>query len=175
MSANYEERRLTNRLNDVKKYEIIKERLKERGVTLEDIAQLTYDLQKPYVPDITMKLALEHVDRVVLKREVQHGILVGIELDVLAEKGLLSEPLHSMVMGDYGLFGVDEIIALSITNVYGSIGLTNFGYVDKLKPGIIGKLDNEGKKGGRCNTFLDDIVGAIASAAASSIAHNYAV
>ena len=89
------------------------------------------------------------------------------------KKGLLSEPLLSMLLNDYGLYGIDEIMALSIVNVYGSIGFTNFGYVDKLKPGIIGKLDRAGKEKGVCNTFLDDIVGAIAAAAASSIAHRF--
>lgn len=163
----------TNRLNDTKKYDIVKQRLLDRGVTLLDMAELTFDLQKPYVPDLTMAICLEHIDKVVLKREVQHAALVGIELDVLAEQKLLSEPLLSMLLADYGLFGIDEILALSIVNVYGSIGLTNFGYVDKLKPGIIGILDTDGKAEGRCNTFLDDIVGAIASAAASSIAHKY--
>ncbi len=164
-----------NRLNDPKKYDIVIRKLADRGVIPLDIAKLTYDLQKPYLEDITVDLCLVHVNKVLLKREVQHAVLVGIELDVLAEKDLLSEPLATLVKGDYGLFGVDEILALSIVNVYGSIGLTNFGYVDKLKPGIIGELDNEGKKEGRCNTFLDDIVGAIAAAAASSIAHKYAV
>lgn len=165
----------TNRLNDPKKYEIIKEKLLDRGVTPEDIAKLTFDLQKPYLPNIDMETCLIHVDKVLLKREVQHAVLVGIELDVLTEKGLISEPLSTLIKSDYGLFGVDEVLALSIVNVYGSIGFTNFGYVDKLKPGIIGVLDDEGKKEGRCNTFLDDIVGAIASSAASSIAHRYAV
>lgn len=163
-----------NRLNDTKKYDIIKQRLKDRGVELIDIAKLTFDLQKPYVQNLTIELCLEHVDRVILKREVQHAVLVGIELDILAEQKVISEPLLSMMLGDYGLFGIDEILALSIVNVYGSIGLTNFGYVDKLKPGIIGTIDEAGKEDGRCNTFLDDIVGAIASAAASSIAHKYA-
>ena len=174
MAAHLEEKRENNRLNDSKKYGIIKERLKERGVELEDIAQLTYDLQKPYVKDITLELCLDHVDRVVMKREVQHAVLTGLELDMLAEKRLLSEPLLSMLLGDYGLYGIDEIMALSIVNVYGTIGLTNFGYVDKLKPGIIKVLDDNGKNEGTCNTFLDDIVGAIAAAAASSIAHKYA-
>lgn len=164
-----------NRLNDPKKYETVKQMLAERGVTLNDIAQLTLDLQKPYLPHIDLDLCLVHVNKVLLKREVQHAILVGIELDVLAEKDMLSEPLSTLVKSDHGLFGVDEILALSIVNVYGSIGLTNFGYVDKLKPGIMGELDNDGKKEGRCNTFLDDIVGAIASAAASSIAHRYTI
>lgn len=162
-----------NRLNDPLKYEIVKDMLIERGVNLNDIAQLTYDLQKPYLPNIELELCLVHVNKVLLKREVQHAVLVGIELDVLAEKNLLSEPLLTLIKSDHGLFGVDEVLALSIVNVYGSIGFTNFGYVDKLKPGIIKTLDNEGKKEGRCNTFLDDIVGAIAASAASSIAHRH--
>ncbi|HKL47654.1 MAG TPA: phosphatidylglycerophosphatase A, partial [Candidatus Izemoplasmatales bacterium] len=101
------------------------------------------------------------------------AILTGIELDVLAEKKMLSEPLQSLIDGDNPLYGIDEILVLSIVNVYGSIGFTNFGYVDKLKPGIIGKLDEQGKEKDRCNTYLDDIIGAIAAAAASSIAHNF--
>ena len=72
-------------------------------------------------------------------------------------------------MRDEGLYGIDEILCLSIVNVYGSIGLTNFGYVDKIKPGIIGKLNDE--KSNCCNTFIDDVVGALAAAAASRIAH----
>jgi len=78
-----------------------------------------------------------------------------------------------MLKNDYGLYGIDEILALAIVNVYGSIGFTNFGYVDKVKPGIMARLDEEGKKQEKCHTFLDDIVGAIAAAAASSIAHRY--
>lgn len=174
MNDNTDLKKEYNRLNDTKKYEIIINRLKERGVEIIDIAKITYDLQKPYVKGITMDICLDHINRVILKREVQHAVLVGIELDVLAEKKLLSEPLLSMLLGDYGLFGIDEVLALSIVNVYGSIGFTNFGFVDKTKPGIIGKLDDEGKVEGKCNTFIDDIVGAIASAAASSIAHKYA-
>lgn len=163
-----------NRFNDIKKYEIVKERLRERGVELVDIANITLVLQRQYVPTITLEVCLEHVERVVMKREVQHAALVGIELDVLAEQGKLSEPLSEILLSDYGLFGIDEILALAIVNIYGTIGLTNFGYVDKLKPGIIGTLDSDGKKDGRCNTFLDDIVGAIAAAASSSIAHRFA-
>lgn len=163
-----------NRFNDVDKYKIVKQRLSDRGVELEDIAKITLELQRPYIPNIDLEICLEHVDRVVMKREVQHAALVGIELDELAERDILSEPLKEILMSDYGLFGIDEILALAIVNIYGTIGLTNFGYVDKLKPGIIGELDSDGKAEGRCNTFLDDIVGAIAAAASSSIAHRFA-
>ncbi|MBE0700625.1 MAG: phosphatidylglycerophosphatase A [Acholeplasmataceae bacterium] len=163
-----------NRLNDKEKYDIVVDMLKDRGVELEDIAAITLDLQVKYLPNLTFDLCFDHVKRVVMKREVQNAILTGLELDILAEQGKLREPLSSMLNNDYGLYGIDEVLALAIVNVYGSIGFTNFGYVDKLKPGIIQKLDDEGKKEGRCNTFLDDIVGAIAAAAASSIAHRYA-
>ena len=34
-----------------------------------DIAALTYDLQKPYVPTITIDICLEHVNNVLLKEK----------------------------------------------------------------------------------------------------------
>jgi len=154
--------------------EICIKTLEDRGVLLSDITEIVFDLQKKYIPDLTMEVCYEAVDRVLSKREVHNAILTGIELDVLAEKKMLSEPLQTLINSDNPLYGIDEILVLSICNVYGSIGLTNFGYVDKVKPGIIGRLDLEGKKTDRCHTFLDDIVGAIAAAAASSVAHNAA-
>jgi phosphatidylglycerophosphatase A len=146
--------------------------LEKRCVTLDKIVEIVFDLQKKYVPDITKELCLNAVNRVLDKREVQNAIVTGVELDMLAEKKMLSEPLQSLVSEDNPLYGIDEILVLSITNVYGSIGLTNFGYLDKVKPGIIGELDELGKNSDTCHTFLDDIIGAIAAAAASSIAHN---
>lgn len=161
-------------IKTVEMKEICIKRLEDRGVKLNDITEIVFDLQKKYVSELTMDTCLEAVDRVLSKREVHNAILTGIELDVLAEKKMLSEPLQTLVDSDNPLYGIDEILVLSICNVYGSIGLTNFGYVDKTKPGIIGKLDRLGKETNRCHTFLDDIIGAIAAAAASSVAHNSA-
>ncbi|MCF7924557.1 MAG: phosphatidylglycerophosphatase A [Candidatus Izimaplasma sp.] len=153
--------------------QISKDLLVERGVSIEAIAQIVYDLQIKYIPKITIEDCKDAIERVLDKREVQNAILTGIELDKLAEENKLSQPLETLINSDHPLYGIDEILVLSIVNVYGSIGFTNFGYVDKLKPGIIGKLDEEGKQPNKCNTFLDDIIGAIAAAAASSIAHNF--
>ena len=116
-----------------------------------------------------MEVCLYNVDKVLSKREVQNAVLTGIQLDLLAEKGALFPPLQDMIRHDEGLYGCDEVLALSIVNVYGSIGFTNFGYVDKIKPGILKELNR--KNGPNCHTFLDDIVGAIAAAASSRIAH----
>lgn len=146
-----------------------RELLKERGIDLKDIADLVYYLQNKYHDDLKIEDCLANVDRVLSKREVQNAIITGIELDILAEKKLISEPLLSVLLADEGLYGVDEIIAFSIINVYGSIGFTNYGYIDKQKPGILEKINEH--QDGVCNTFLDDIVGAIAAAASSRLAH----
>ncbi len=145
--------------------------LSERGVTIDDIAELVHYLQVQYFPELTLDLCRENVERVLAKREVQNAIITGIELDRLAEKKMLSEPLLDLIERDEGLYGIDEIVAFSIVNVYGSIGFTNYGYIDKVKPGILKKLDNSP---GSCHTFLDDIVGAIAAAASSRLAHRLA-
>lgn len=146
--------------------------LKKRGVEIEDIAQLVYYLQEKYHPSLAIEDCTENVERVLSKREVQNAILTGIQLDILAEQKKLEEPLQSIISTDEGLYGVDEILAFSIVNIYGSIGFTNYGYIDKQKPGILEKLND--KSSGQCHTFLDDIVGAIAAAASSRLAHRAA-
>lgn len=145
--------------------------LEERGVTIDDIAELVLYLQKKYNPTLDIEICRQNVERVLRKREVQNAILTGIQLDVLAEQKQLVEPLQSIIDSDEGLYGIDEILAFSIVNVYGSIGFTNYGYIDKVKPGILAKLNEH--NGTDVHTFLDDIVGAIAAAAASRLAHSY--
>ncbi|UJF16670.1 phosphatidylglycerophosphatase A [Jeotgalibaca sp. MA1X17-3] len=141
-----------------------------RGIDLDDIADLVLYLQKDYVPGITREDCRKNVEAVLTKREVQNAIITGIELDMLAEEGKVSQPLRDILVNDEGLYGIDEILALSIVNVYGSIGFTNYGYIDKVKPGILQDLNDRSNE--QCHTFLDDIVGAIAAAAASRIAHD---
>ena len=154
-----------------KLHEVALQKLNDRGVELEEIAELVYDLQSPYLNDLTTELCLENVKAVVRKREVQNAILTGIELDVLTEQKKLSSPLQEIIEEDEGLYGIDEILALSIVNVYGSIGFTNYGFLDKTKPKLISRLDDHNDKE-HTHTFLDDIVGAIAAAAASRLAHD---
>ncbi|MEV5025907.1 phosphatidylglycerophosphatase A [Paenibacillus sp. LPE1-1-1.1] len=156
-------------LNSRKVAEATDEWLIKRGVTKMAIAELVHFLQKDYFPDLTPEDCIVHVNAVLSKREVQNAVLTGIQLDILAEEGKLMPPLQDMIKHDESLYGCDEILALSIVNVYGSIGFTNFGYIDKLKPGILVKLND--KSDGEIHTFLDDIVGAIAASAASRIAH----
>ncbi|EOI54185.1 MULTISPECIES: phosphatidylglycerophosphatase A family protein [Enterococcus] len=143
--------------------------LEERGVTIEDIADLVFFLQKDYIEKLDIELCIHSVNRVLTKREVHNAIITGIELDKLAEQKKLDYPLQTILEEDEGLYGIDEIMALSIVNVYGSIGFTNYGYIDKVKPGILKKLNEH--DGVHVHTFLDDLVGAIAASAASRLAH----
>mgnify|MGYP000072165063 FL=1 len=145
--------------------------LKERGVSVIDIAKLVMYLQKDYIPGLSLENCVDSVDSVLSKREVHNAILTGIQLDILAEEDKLLQPLQEIVAQDEGLYGIDEILALSIVNVYGSIGFTNYGYIDKVKPGILQMLNDH--DGPRVHTFLDDIVGAIAASGASRLAHQY--
>ncbi|HLQ97992.1 MAG TPA: phosphatidylglycerophosphatase A [Candidatus Dormibacteraeota bacterium] len=146
-----------------------RELLIERGVTLNDIADLVYFLQADYHENLTIEECLHNVNQVLAKREVQHAILTGVQLDVLAEDNKLTQPLQKIIATDESLYGIDEIVAFSIVNVYGSIGFTNYGYIDKQKPGILKELNDTST--GKVHTFLDDIIGAIAAAASSRLAH----
>ncbi len=152
-------------------FDAVREKLLQRGVTIEDIAKITYEMQAKYNPELTLADCVESVEAVLRKREIQHAMLVGIELDVLAEKGLLSEPLLSLVQTDEPLFGCDETLAFGSVLGYGSIAVTTFGHLDKEKIGIIRKLDT--KIGAGVHTFLDDLVASLAAAASSRIAHRF--
>ncbi|MFH5182890.1 phosphatidylglycerophosphatase A [Paenibacillus sp. TAB 01] len=145
-------------------------KLAERGVTVADIALIVLEMQKPYEPNLQLEACVESVQAVLNKREIHHAILVGIELDELAEQGKLSEPIQSIIESDDGLFGCDETLALGSVFGYGSIGVTTFGHLDKHKVGIIKQLDTKGS--GQVHTFLDDLVASIAASASSRIAHH---
>ncbi|MDO7906119.1 phosphatidylglycerophosphatase A [Paenibacillus sp. JX-17] len=150
-------------------YEIAEALLKHRGVTIEQIADIVYQLQKVYHPLLQMDECIASVRAVLRKREVQYTLYTGIALDELAEKRQLPQPLQAIMEADEPLYGVDETLALGITSVYGMIGLTSFGYLDKKKMGIIDQLNH---KGNGIHVFLDDLVAGLAAAASARIAHD---
>jgi len=151
--------------------------LERRGVSVRDVADIVLSLQRPYNDRLTIDDCEESVRAVLAKREVQYTLLTGIALDELADRGLLPEPLQQIMEADESLYGVDETLALGIVSVYGMIGLTSFGYLDKMKPGVIGRLNGAANGGstdrhGRgVHVFLDDLVSALAAAASARIAH----
>lgn len=158
---------------DTAAYKSVIDYFTEKNITIEDIASITYGMQRQYVPELQESEAVDAVIDVLHKREVLNNAMVGIALDQLASKELLPQPLQSIVENDSGVFGVDELLAEGgISGIYGKIATTNFGYLDREKHGILKRLDTVKGKG--INTFLDDIIAAVAAAAGSKIAHKYA-
>lgn len=143
-----------------------------RNVSVEDIVECVVYLESEYTKSsVDEQFVLKIVLEILNKREVQHVIRTGIALDMMAEKNLIEDKvLENIILRDESLYGVDEVLAYGICNLYGSIALTNFGYIDRVKPCIIGRLNEP--EDGSCNTYLDDIIGAIAASAASKSAHN---
>ncbi|MFG3612452.1 phosphatidylglycerophosphatase A family protein [Rummeliibacillus stabekisii] len=146
-----------------------KEAISRRGVLISDIAEIVFEMQYPYSNGLTLAHCIQSVERVLNKREVQHAILVGVELDELAEKGMLSQPLQQLIESDESLFGIDETLAIGSVLTYGSIAMTTYGHLDKQKIGIIKKLDT--RDGTGVHTFLDDLIASIAASASSRLAH----
>ena len=142
--------------------------MNERGISIQGIADLVYELQKEYHKELTYEGCIQAVEGVLAKRDVQHAVMTGLCLDVLTERGAVQEPLRGIIAKDESLYGMDEILGMSITNIYGTIGVTGFGYLDKTKIGLVGDLDGDQKQ---VNTFADDLVAALAAAAAAKMAH----
>jgi phosphatidylglycerophosphatase A len=147
------------------------ELLASRGVSLDEIVDIVDGLQRPYNPDMERKLCEEHVLGVLRKQQTFHAIQLAIKIDTAVEAGEFSKQYNYTVGQDEGLFGVDESVASAIPLLYGTIAITNFGYLDKAKPGVIAQLDSDHEEG-KCNTFIDDIVCGIAAAACGRLAHN---
>ena len=145
------------------------ERLNERGVTVEEIAEIAFNQQLKYNPNVDMETCIHSVRKILSLRDVFHLLQLGAEIDRLAEAGLLKGPIQDIINYDLGVFGIDEIFGLDIARLYGSIGQTNFGDIDVNKAGVVSRLNEAGKKEGCCHTFLDDIVGAIAAAATTRV------
>lgn len=143
--------------------------LAERGVDLDAMARLVYELQAPYNPKLSQERCREALDAVLRKREVQYAVITGVTLDRMAERRALDEPLGSIVREDSRLFAMDEVLALAIVNIYGTIGLSNFGYLVEERPGCLAAL---GGRPGRVDTFLDDLIAAIVAATCARLAHN---
>lgn len=151
--------------------------LDKRGVTLRSIEELVMENQKNYIPGLTFTEIETALIGILNKTEVANIVATALYLDAAIEtEDLFSEEFEELadnVRMDKGTFGVDELLALGITNLFGTIATTNYGLMDKEKPGIIGALDNEGKKKlDKVNTFVDDIVGALAAATSAKLAHN---
>ncbi|QGQ96346.1 hypothetical protein EHS13_16385 [Paenibacillus psychroresistens] len=146
--------------------------LLRRGVTLNHLVDMVFILQKPYNSELTFEDCKGHVLGVLRKQQTFHTIQLCAQIDEGVEQNEFGAQFQAIVANDEGLYGVDEAVNISISMMYGMIAITNFGYLDKSKPGIIGELDRD-HSNGKCNTFMDDTVCALVSASCARLAHNH--
>lgn len=152
-------------------FDLNKKALESRGVTIEEIAEISYKQQTKYDKEVKMEDCIESVEKILSLRDVFHILQLGIEIDRLTEEHQFRGPIQDIMRYDLGVFGVDEILGLDLAKLYGIIGVTNFGDIDVNKVGVVARLNDEGKDvTKRCHTFLDDIVGSIAAAASTRVA-----
>lgn len=152
-------------------YRMNVEKLLERSVRVDDIAEIAFRQQSKWNPNISYQECKESVDKILSLRDVFHLLQLGAEIDRLTEANAFHGPIQSILASDLGMFGIDELFGLELAGLYGTIGKTNFGDIDVNKPGIVHKLNELGKSDKpACHTFLDDIVGAIAAAASTRVA-----
>ncbi|MFA7076417.1 MAG: phosphatidylglycerophosphatase A [Candidatus Izemoplasmatales bacterium] len=147
------------------------EMLNKRGVKVSEIAEIAFRQQSKWNDKISYQECLESVEKILSLRDVFHILQLGAEIDRLTEKNAFEGPIQSILASDLGMFGIDELFGIELAGLYGTIGKTNFGDIDVNKPGIVAKLNEDGKDGKiACHTFLDDIVGAVAAAASTRVA-----
>ncbi len=156
---------------DTAAFNFVVERLESRGVELRELSNLAYEMQKDFAELGTPDEYYEALIDVLHKRELLNDAMVALELDRLAQTNQLAEPLLSIVKNDAGVFGADEALALGIANIYGTIGVTNYGYLDRVKKDVIKRFDENDDQ---VATFIDDILGAIVAAVCGKMAHRYA-
>lgn len=144
--------------------------LEERTVTVDEIAEVAFRQQSKWSKTISHADCVESVRKILSLRDVFHLLQLGAEIDRLTDEGQFKGPIQEILQVDLGMFGIDELFGLELAGLYGTIGKTNFGDIDVNKPLVIDRLNGEGKKGGICHTFMDDIVGAIAAAASTRVA-----
>lgn len=145
--------------------------LKERTVTVEEIAEVAFRQQSKWSDSISLQECVDSVEKILSLRDTFHLLQLGAEIDRLTDEKIFKGPIYEILKQDLGMFGIDELFGLEIAGLYGTIGKTNFGDIDVNKPLVIDRLNEEGKhEGGMCHTFMDDIVGALAAAASTRVA-----
>ena len=154
------------------KMDYINARFHELGISRYELAKETLKEQTRHNPWMTLEDAYDAVEAVIRKREVQHALVTALTIDELADKKMLSEPMQSIIADDNPLYGIDETIALGTAGLFGTIAVTNFGFLDREKTDLAKKLNDEQKAGGHITTMTDDLVSLIIASAEGKVAHS---
>lgn len=152
-------------------YEYVWNYLNGKAVTEKDIGELAMGLQKKFLPEVPLEKYISATLEISMKWDILNCCMVGIALDKAATNKQLDEPLQTIMDEDLGVFAVDEVLAYyGFATLYGGIGITSAGWLDKEKTGIIAKLDQDNTS---VNVFLDDLIVGLVACVSAKIAHDY--
>lgn len=163
--------RIKDKYPDTKSYNFILNEFKKRDIELVAIAEIAKNVQSKWFPDITIEECLKALVKILHEREVMNIVMIALALDNMASAKALPDPLQDIVENDMWTMGTDELLAIGLAQLRGSIAVTNYGHVDVEKHGIIKDVDEDST---RVTTFLDDIIGALASSVMAHVAHKRA-
>lgn len=139
------------------------DRLRERGVTLEDMARAAVALHVPHSGESAEEVERRFLDEVKrLAGDVNLNALISsaLHLEDLGLSGRLHGLSAEEFKGDPVHLLADEIIGMAIAEyIAGTRGLFNYVRYDRKKPGIISSL----------GPFLDDVVASLVGGAMSKI------
>lgn len=138
------------------------ERLKERGVSLDDMVEAGLEMFVPHpgieTKDEAAKILREELKELMNDVNVCSLVIAGLRLEEDAKRGLISGLTPSSYYKDPVFLVADELLGMAIANyAAGTLGQFEYMRFDRTKPGIIGKL----------GPFMDDIVGALVASASS--------
>ena len=69
-------------------FNINRDKLAERGVSIDDITVIAFNQQKRYYENVEYNLCKESVEKILSLRDIFHLLQLGAEIDRLAEEGL---------------------------------------------------------------------------------------
>jgi len=91
--------------------------LKERTVTVEEIAEVAYRQQSKWSKDISLKVCVDSVEKILSLRDTFHLLQLGAEIDRLTDERMFKGPILDILSTDLGMFGIDELFGLEIAGL----------------------------------------------------------
>lgn len=138
------------------------DRLRERGITLEDMVTTGLELFVPH-PGVETKeraseLLREELIELMSDVNVASLVLAGLRLDEDAKRSLIPGLSSLSYFKDPTFLVADEVLGMSIANYCaGTLGQFEYTRFDRAKPGILSRL----------SPFVDDVIGALVASASS--------
>lgn len=138
------------------------DRLKERGINLDDMVEASLEMFVPHpgveTKDEAAKILREELEELMNDVNICSLVIAGLRLEEDAKRGLIPGLTPSSYSKDPVFLIADEVLGMAIANyAAGTLGQFEYMRFDRAKPGILSKL----------GPFVDDVVGALIASASS--------